>query len=173
MPHILIGLPPELPRAVSVMSIRCARVAHLRGTARRSRPCGKTPACPGNSALMRRYCCIIGVIFSVGLALTAAALISFGTIVMVLLWGSAFQVQHSTASGGSAARRRRRELIDFAFSEILGVKFVSTNSLRIHEHSNDQASPPDDRPGGPVCRDGAARVGAGSGRAPRATSSTC
>ena len=50
------------PRAVSVMSSsRCAPFARRRRTARRSRPCGRTRACPGCSALMRRYCCIIGV----------------------------------------------------------------------------------------------------------------
>jgi hypothetical protein len=32
---------------------------------------------------MRKYCCIMGVTFSAGLALMAAALISAGTVVIV------------------------------------------------------------------------------------------
>jgi len=47
----------------------------------------------------------MGVIFSAAPALTAAGLISFGTIVMTLLLGSAFQVQHSTASAACATDR--------------------------------------------------------------------
>jgi hypothetical protein len=53
--------------------------------------------------LIARYCCIIGVSFSVALLFAAAALISFGTVVMGTLFDLAEQVQgqacHFTAIG--------------------------------------------------------------------------
>ena len=47
----------------------------------RNRPCGRTAACSGCCALMRRYCCIIGVCFS-GVALGWLAVSVIGVAVL-------------------------------------------------------------------------------------------
>ncbi len=56
--RLAAGLPAGGQRDVEQAARRAAR---LRRTARRNPPCGRTAAGPGNSALMRRYCCITGV----------------------------------------------------------------------------------------------------------------